>query len=67
MVFSSLENSFLLILTLYFLFKVKWKEFISVIKKEVRREVDNPTIVPLLLEQLDSVTIDRMFEGFPPA
>ncbi|HBG46904.1 MAG TPA: hypothetical protein DDW94_07940 [Deltaproteobacteria bacterium] len=41
--------------------------FISVIKKEVRREVDNPTIVPLLLEQLDSVTIDRMFEGFPPA
>ena len=41
--------------------------FISVIKKEVRREVDNPTIVPLLQEQLDSVTLNRFFEGFPRA
>lgn len=39
--------------------------FLSVIKKEVRREVDNPTIVPLLQEQLDSVSLNRMLEGFP--
>lgn len=41
--------------------------FITVIKKEVRREVDNPTIVPLLQEQLDSVSLNRMLEGFPIA
>jgi putative nucleotidyltransferase with HDIG domain len=39
--------------------------FITVIRKEVRREVDNPTIVPLLQEQLDSVSLNRMLEGFP--
>jgi putative nucleotidyltransferase with HDIG domain len=41
--------------------------FITVIRKEVRREVDNPTIVPLLQEQLDSVSLNRMLEGFPIA
>lgn len=39
--------------------------FLTVIKKEVRREVDNPTIVPLLQEQLDAVSLNRMLEGFP--
>ncbi|CAG0974140.1 3'3'-cGAMP-specific phosphodiesterase 3 [Anaerolineae bacterium] len=39
--------------------------FLTVIKKEVRREVDNPTVVPLLQEQLDAVSLNRMLEGFP--
>ncbi|MBZ0220760.1 MAG: HD-GYP domain-containing protein [Candidatus Methylomirabilis sp.] len=41
--------------------------FISVIRKEVRREADNPTIVPLLQEELDTVSLNRILEGFPGA
>ncbi|MBI1910998.1 MAG: HD domain-containing protein [Deltaproteobacteria bacterium] len=41
--------------------------FINVIRKEVLGEVDSPTIVPLLQEQLDSITIHRMLDGFPEA
>ncbi|MFQ5735377.1 MAG: HD-GYP domain-containing protein [Thermodesulfobacteriota bacterium] len=39
--------------------------FISVIRKEVLGEVENPSIVPLLQEHLDSVTINRLLDGFP--
>ncbi|MDO8427247.1 MAG: HD domain-containing phosphohydrolase [Deltaproteobacteria bacterium] len=39
--------------------------FISVIRKEVLGEVENPSIVPLLQEHLDSVTVNRLLEGFP--
>ena len=39
--------------------------FISVIRKEVTGEVDVPTIVPLLQEQLDSITVRRLLDGFP--
>lgn len=39
--------------------------FISVIKKEILGQVENPSIVPLLQEHLDSVTVNRLLEGFP--
>ncbi len=39
--------------------------FISVIKKEILGQVENPSIVPLLQEHLDSVTVSRLLEGFP--
>lgn len=39
--------------------------FISVIRKEVLGEVENPSIVPLLQEHLDSATINRLLDGFP--
>lgn len=39
--------------------------FISVIRKEVTGETENRSIVPLLQEHLDSVTINRLLEGFP--
>jgi HD-GYP domain-containing protein (c-di-GMP phosphodiesterase class II) len=39
--------------------------FISVIRKEVSGAVENPSIVPLLQEHLDSVTIERLLDGFP--
>jgi len=39
--------------------------FISVIRKEVMGEVENPSIVPLLQEHLDSATINRLLDGFP--
>ncbi len=39
--------------------------FVSVIRKEVLGTVENPSIVPLLQEHLDSVTINRLLDGFP--
>ncbi|MBI5643669.1 MAG: HD domain-containing protein [Deltaproteobacteria bacterium] len=39
--------------------------FISVIRKEVMGEAENPSIIPLMHEHLDPVTINRLFEGFP--
>lgn len=41
--------------------------FISIVRKEARNEADNPSIIPLLSEheQLDSVFIEKLFEGFP--
>lgn len=39
--------------------------FVSVIRKEVVGAVENPSIVPLLQEHLDSVTIERLLAGFP--
>ncbi len=41
------------------------RPFISVIRKEVLSEVENPTIVPLIHEHLDPVTLSRILEGFP--
>ncbi|HAO93227.1 MAG: hypothetical protein A2X99_01235 [Deltaproteobacteria bacterium GWB2_55_19] len=41
------------------------RPFISVIRKEVLSEVENPTIVPLMHEHLDPVTLSRILEGFP--
>lgn len=41
--------------------------FLSVIKKEIMGEVENRTIVPLLQEHLDSVTVTRLLEDFPNA
>lgn len=39
--------------------------FLNVIIKEVTGEVENPSIVPLLQEHLDSSTIARLLDGFP--
>ncbi|MBI2413645.1 MAG: HD-GYP domain-containing protein [Deltaproteobacteria bacterium] len=41
------------------------RPFISVIRKEVLAEVENPTIVPLMHEHLDPVTLSRILDGFP--
>ena len=38
------------------------RPFISVIRKEVLSEVENPTIVPLMHEHLDPVTLSRILE-----
>ncbi|MDP2690688.1 MAG: hypothetical protein Q8P48_11330, partial [Deltaproteobacteria bacterium] len=39
--------------------------FVSVIRKEVLGTVENPSILPLLQEHLDTVTISRLLDGFP--
>ncbi len=39
--------------------------FISVLRKEVLGEVENPSIVPLLQEHLDAVTVSKLLDGFP--
>lgn len=39
--------------------------FISVIRKEVLGDVENPSIMPLLQEHLDSNTVRKLLEGFP--
>lgn len=39
--------------------------FISVIRKEVRNEVDSPSIINLLHEQLDPISLEKLFESFP--
>lgn len=43
------------------------RPFLSVIKKEVLGEVDSPSIIPLLQEQLDSVSVERLLASFPSA
>ncbi|MBI5809874.1 MAG: two-component system response regulator, partial [Deltaproteobacteria bacterium] len=39
--------------------------FLSVIRKEVMGEVDNPSIMPLLQEHLDKASVTSLLEGFP--
>lgn len=38
--------------------------FISIVRKEVRNEVNNPSIIPLLHDQLDLVFIEKLFKDF---
>lgn len=39
--------------------------FLTVLRKESVGDTDNPSIVPLLQEEIDSATVNRLIEGFP--
>jgi putative nucleotidyltransferase with HDIG domain len=41
------------------------RPFVSVLRREITGEVENPSIVPLLQEQLDGAEVNSLLAGFP--